>query len=297
MQRRFALARLCFALALVPACFSEAGPVEADDPDTGGTGADPKTGGSVGDGDVGGAPALSDFISPNRAWPHSSPPFRRPAQAEKKANNRRPLTSVGTLRLVPDESTRASPPRADRPDDAAPCVEVVEGLSLGKRIWLDERVTIVGRGEDAEAQLADDGLSRRHAKLSRNDDGLISVRDLDSKNGTLVNNVRTQASVLWEGDRIQLGPTLVLRFGYHVPPARTTGTSPSEDDRFSLTPRETEIASLVRNGLTNPQIGERLHISRHTVSAHLANIYARVDVANRSALAALVAAGRIHGLG
>ena len=40
-----------------------------------------------------------------------------------------------------------------------------------------------------------------------------------------------------------------------------------------------------RQGLTNPQVGERLLISRGTVKVHLSHIYAKLALRNRSELA------------
>ena len=57
---------------------------------------------------------------------------------------------------------------------------------------------------------------------------------------------------------------------------------------LSLTPAEQAVASLVADGLTNPQIGERLYISRRTVQTHLAHVFAKLDVASRAQLAAEV---------
>jgi ATP/maltotriose-dependent transcriptional regulator MalT len=53
----------------------------------------------------------------------------------------------------------------------------------------------------------------------------------------------------------------------------------------SLTPTELEVVRLAAEGLTNPQIGERLFIGRGTVKTHLAHVYAKLGVANRSELA------------
>jgi predicted ATPase/DNA-binding CsgD family transcriptional regulator len=51
-----------------------------------------------------------------------------------------------------------------------------------------------------------------------------------------------------------------------------------------LTKREQEIGALVRQGLTNSQIARRLHISRRTVDAHTASIYAKLGISSRSQL-------------
>jgi len=60
----------------------------------------------------------------------------------------------------------------------------------------------------------------------------------------------------------------------------------------SLTPTERSVADLVAEGLTNPQIGDRLFISRRTVQAHLAHVFAKLDLTSRAQLAALVAGHR-----
>jgi DNA-binding CsgD family transcriptional regulator len=60
----------------------------------------------------------------------------------------------------------------------------------------------------------------------------------------------------------------------------------------SLTPSERTVAGLVAEGMSNPQIGDRLYISRRTVQAHLAHVFAKLDITSRSQLAAMVAAHR-----
>ena len=56
----------------------------------------------------------------------------------------------------------------------------------------------------------------------------------------------------------------------------------------SLTPAEQAVAGLVADGLTNPQIGARLYISRRTVQTHLVHIFAKLDIGSRAQLAAQV---------
>ena len=55
----------------------------------------------------------------------------------------------------------------------------------------------------------------------------------------------------------------------------------------SLTPTELEVAALVTEGLSNPEIAARLLMGRGTVKTHLAHIFAKLGVANRTELASL----------
>lgn len=54
----------------------------------------------------------------------------------------------------------------------------------------------------------------------------------------------------------------------------------------SLTPTEDRVVALVAEGLTNPQIAERLFIARGTVKVHLGHIFTKLAVSTRAELAA-----------
>jgi len=54
----------------------------------------------------------------------------------------------------------------------------------------------------------------------------------------------------------------------------------------SLTPSERAVVDLVAEGLSNPQIGQRLYISRRTVQTHLAHVFAKLHITSRTQLAA-----------
>ncbi|GAB3565928.1 LuxR C-terminal-related transcriptional regulator [Amycolatopsis endophytica] len=58
----------------------------------------------------------------------------------------------------------------------------------------------------------------------------------------------------------------------------------------SLTPTEESVVRLAVQGLSNPEIGTRLFMSRSTVKTHLSHIYAKLGVTNRTELAAASAA-------
>src|SRR3974390_246464 len=54
----------------------------------------------------------------------------------------------------------------------------------------------------------------------------------------------------------------------------------------ALTLRESEIIGLVCDGLSNKEIARRLYLQEGTVKVHLHNIYTKIGVPNRTALAA-----------
>lgn len=60
---------------------------------------------------------------------------------------------------------------------------------------------------------------------------------------------------------------------------------------WDLSPREFEIVRLVSKGLQNKTIAHILDISPHTVSTHLRRIFAKLQVHNRTALAARLMEG------
>lgn len=55
-----------------------------------------------------------------------------------------------------------------------------------------------------------------------------------------------------------------------------------KSDGYDLSDREKEILSLLVDGLSKKQIGEKIFLSHHTVDSHLRNIYAKLEVHSRS---------------
>jgi len=62
-----------------------------------------------------------------------------------------------------------------------------------------------------------------------------------------------------------------------------------------LTPRELEVLALLVKGMTNPEIAERLFVSRATVKAHVSNILSKLSVSNRSEAVALAVQHKLVG--
>jgi non-specific serine/threonine protein kinase len=62
-----------------------------------------------------------------------------------------------------------------------------------------------------------------------------------------------------------------------------------------LSAREREVAALIAQGLTNPQIAASLCISPRTVGVHVQNILIKLHAANRAEVAAQVVRGNLAG--
>jgi non-specific serine/threonine protein kinase len=69
------------------------------------------------------------------------------------------------------------------------------------------------------------------------------------------------------------------------PPQATPGDPAQRGERFGLTRKELEVLRLLREGLTNREIGERLYISPRTAQTHVQNIMAKLDAGSRTAAA------------
>lgn len=69
----------------------------------------------------------------------------------------------------------------------------------------------------------------------------------------------------------------------HAPKAAddTTAASTGADADIGLTTREAEILRLVADGLSNREIAEEVHLSRHTVESHVKRIYRKLAVSSR----------------
>jgi two-component system, cell cycle response regulator len=92
-----------------------------------------------------------------------------------------------------------------------PCLVVIAGAHLGEIFPVDGEM-IIGRDAEAQLRLAEDeGVSRRHARVTPVADGAL-LADLGSQNGTFVDGDRISERVLKDGAKIRIGQTTVLKF-------------------------------------------------------------------------------------
>jgi pSer/pThr/pTyr-binding forkhead associated (FHA) protein len=110
-----------------------------------------------------------------------------------------------TMSFTPEEVTE---------DDSLSLADLrIEGPALvvrsgggrsGETFALEQDRTSLGRAPECEVFLDDVTVSRRHAVVTRADDG-FSLHDEGSLNGTYVNRRRVESAKLEDGDEVQIG--------------------------------------------------------------------------------------------
>ncbi|MBN1772392.1 MAG: GGDEF domain-containing protein [Deltaproteobacteria bacterium] len=134
---------------------------------------------------------------------------------------RRSLDGMVELDRLPDDATvvtnldelsRRVGDAAATSDALHPHLIVIAGNNVGKYFRLDRPTVYLGRGETCEVMIQDTGVSRKHARVLLDPTGEVWLEDLDSTNGTFVENHRIERRLLRDGDKIQLGRTTIIKF-------------------------------------------------------------------------------------
>lgn len=100
-------------------------------------------------------------------------------------------------------------------------IQVREGKAASYDFELKHKITVIGRGTDADIRLTDQAVSRRHAEI-RIVNGATMLNDLQSTNGTTVNGVTATTTALSDGDEIQIGETVLT---YRAPAQAPQGAA------------------------------------------------------------------------
>jgi len=129
---------------------------------------------------------------------------------------------------LPGEVTRLEPSAmlAEQPtnlldeEPAKPFLLCESGKDVGKEYVVAVGENGIGRSIDNEVILTDISVSRKHLKVLRDAAGELRLRDLGSGNGTLLNGTRVHDAPLKDGDRIELGETVLIM---RVPAVKVVG--------------------------------------------------------------------------
>ncbi|MDR1519454.1 MAG: FHA domain-containing protein [Planctomycetota bacterium] len=127
-----------------------------------------------------------------------------------------------------------------------PGIRVKNGPNQGQTCAIGDGRLSIGRDDGCTLPLLDKGASRMHAELFRIGD-MCFIRDLDSKNGTFVNDVMVGEEMLRDGDRIQIGGTIFIF-------EAQTGAKPGDGLVFSEDDLE-NLHALSLEDLTSANVG------------------------------------------
>lgn len=142
----------------------------------------------------------------------------------------------------------------DQPTREA-CLVVINGADLGKRYVLAQTSTVIGRSSKVDIQVDEESISRSHAVIDNYGDTVIA-RDLESTNGTYVNDLPIREKRLIDGDQIKIGRTIFkflsgsnIEAQYHDEIYRLTttdGLTQVYNKRYFLKEMEREMSRSLR---------------------------------------------------
>ncbi|MFC5998954.1 response regulator [Quadrisphaera sp. GCM10027208] len=172
--------------------------------------------------------------------------------------------------------------------DAEPDLEIVgqaDGLNSGWRalVSLDPDVLVCdvtmadGSGIDLCRKARGDfpGLGIVVLTMHGDDDTLFAV--LDAGASSLVLKSAGLDDVLAAVRQAASSPDVFSAAGLGAAMRRR-----ANDDRPRLTPRETEVLQLLKDGLSIHQVSRRLYLSESTVKTHVAKLYDKLGATNRA---------------
>jgi diguanylate cyclase (GGDEF)-like protein len=81
------------------------------------------------------------------------------------------------------------------------------GMGMGTRHVLEQGTIVLGRGDDCDINVQENSVSRRHTQFDLDIDRYLAT-DLDSTNGTFVNDAPAKRTPLADGDYLRVGDCL-----------------------------------------------------------------------------------------
>ena len=139
-----------------------------------------------------------------------------------------------------------------------PTLTFMNGPAIGKELPLVHTELTLGRGEESDVVLPDPSVSRQHVQLicrkvvdEKGQESLkVVLRDLGSKNGTLVNYRRVRKAVLRPNDKVTIGQ-IILKFEY-----RDLAEQNYHEEMYRLTTTDTLTSLLNKWAVTRMLLEE-----------------------------------------
>ncbi|AXT86403.1 DUF2662 domain-containing protein [Aeromicrobium sp. A1-2] len=124
-----------------------------------------------------------------------------------------PELSTGRFRVRSRTNSSVTPVAGQRMTETA-----IRGSNVlievnGMKHPLSPPGVVIGRGNEADLKIDDPGISRRHCQIKIHQSGTettVTVVDLDSTNGVVLNGHRVKTGVVVDGSEIRLGNTVIV---------------------------------------------------------------------------------------
>src|SRR6266496_1966399 len=119
-----------------------------------------------------------------------------------------------------------------------PRLAAISGKLKGAIFTISEDAVVIGRETAANLCIADASVSRRHSRIEKDGEQFV-ITDLESLNGTFVNDVPVRIRTLEHGDRVRIGESQFLFLLHH-------GDVPSKSSQVQMDDRQVVSGSTVQ---------------------------------------------------
>jgi HD-GYP domain-containing protein (c-di-GMP phosphodiesterase class II) len=143
------------------------------------------------------------------------------------------------------------------------------GREAGRTVAVSVGQTIsLGRLKGCDVVIDDESASRRHCTITARDQACV-VADLQSANGTYVNELRIASAELHQGDRIRIGSTVIELVHGHPRPSGVRTPDGRSDSATSFTIVESRSQTLVQRAVDPTKLGFLSQIYKRKDEAQL----------------------------
>ncbi|NRB41650.1 MAG: FHA domain-containing protein [Pseudomonadales bacterium] len=164
------------------------------------------------------------------------------------------------------------------------------------KISLDKEKSIIGRSKSADIPIDDTRVSGQHAQITclttsgKPREIQVRIEDLNSTNGTFVNETRIDTTYLNHNDSIRIGTTRFKIIFPHINQTFIEATmiedteqeiSDGKNKAIKLSFKEVQILHLINQSKKRKEIARELNLSVHTISDYIKNIYKKLEVSSR----------------
>lgn len=163
------------------------------------------------------------------------------------------------------------------------------------RFQLTHSAAVIGRSSECDLVLDEPSVSRRHARvrLSKSE---LCVFDLNSRNGTFIDDVRIEQGTAFSDQRVRFGKVTFTLVSAKLQPLQGSPEEeetdiPSvgcvaEDPCRNLSVAQRRVFELLLSGHPEKTISRKLNLSRHTIHTHTMRIFKILKVHSRAELIA-----------